>query len=145
MDDINVRFSGQLFRQMVGIPMGTNCAPLLANLFLYSYENELIDKGKSLLESSISHNDNNKRCEEFHIYTKEPTISGLTTESISVASYLYLLFTRDENNNITTTVYDKCDTFDFHTVNFSHTSSNILSAPAYGVHVSQLICHAHCC
>ena len=27
---------------MVGIPMGTNCAPLLADLFLY--ENEFLDK-----------------------------------------------------------------------------------------------------
>ena len=44
MDNIYVRFGGQLFRQMVGIPMGTNCAPLLADLFLYSYENEFLDK-----------------------------------------------------------------------------------------------------
>ena len=29
---------------MVGILMGTNCAPLLADLFLYSYENEFLDK-----------------------------------------------------------------------------------------------------
>ena len=60
VDNIYVRFGGQLFRQMVGIPMGTNCAPLLADLFLYSYENEFLDKlikeGKrSLLESSIYH------------------------------------------------------------------------------------------
>ena len=34
------RFGGQLFRQMVGILMGKNCAPLLADLFLYSYEKE---------------------------------------------------------------------------------------------------------
>ena len=32
-----------LFRQVIGIPMGTNCAPLLADLFLYSYENEFLD------------------------------------------------------------------------------------------------------
>ena len=44
VDNINVRFDGQLFRQMVGIPVETNCAPLLADLFLYSYENELLDK-----------------------------------------------------------------------------------------------------
>ena len=31
-------------RQMVGIPMRTNCALLLADLFLYSYENEFSDK-----------------------------------------------------------------------------------------------------
>ena len=29
---------------MVGIPMGTSCAPLVADLFLYSYENEYLDK-----------------------------------------------------------------------------------------------------
>ena len=44
VDNIYVRFGGQLFRQMVGIPMGTNCASLSADLFLYSYENEFLDK-----------------------------------------------------------------------------------------------------
>ena len=44
VDNIYVRFGGQLFRQMVGIPMGTNCTPLLADLFLYSYENKVLDK-----------------------------------------------------------------------------------------------------
>ena len=28
---------------LIGIPMRTNCAPLLADLFLYSYENEFLD------------------------------------------------------------------------------------------------------
>ena len=59
VDNIYIRFGGQLFRQMVGIPMGTNCAPLLADLFLYSYENEFLDKlikaKESLLEGSIYH------------------------------------------------------------------------------------------
>ena len=32
------------FQQAVGIPMGTNCAPLLADLFLYSYESEFLQK-----------------------------------------------------------------------------------------------------
>jgi hypothetical protein len=31
-----------VFQQSVGIPMGTNCAPLLADLFFYSYEAESI-------------------------------------------------------------------------------------------------------
>ena len=60
VDNIYVRFGGQLFRQMVSLHMGTNCAPLLADLFLYSYENEFLDKlikeaKESLLESSIYH------------------------------------------------------------------------------------------
>ena len=43
IDSIFVQFGGCLFRQVIGIPMGTNCAPLLADLFLYSYENEFLD------------------------------------------------------------------------------------------------------
>jgi hypothetical protein len=33
IDNIFVSFGGILFQQVVGIPMGTNCAPLLADLF----------------------------------------------------------------------------------------------------------------
>ena len=159
VDNIYVRFGGQLFQQMVGIPMGTNCAPLLADLFLYSYENEFLDKlikeGKRKLARrfSLSYryiddliSFNNKRFKEFisDIYPKELTISE-TTESTSVASYLDLLFTRDRSNNITTKLYDKRDAFGFHIVNFPFMSSNIPSAPAYGVYASQLIRYAHSC
>ena len=42
VDNIFVVFAEKVFQQIVGIPMGTNCAPLLANIFLYSYEAELI-------------------------------------------------------------------------------------------------------
>ena len=44
IDNIFVSFGGILFQQVVGIPMGTNCAPLLADLFLYSYESEFPQK-----------------------------------------------------------------------------------------------------
>ena len=40
IDNIFVQFGGRLFRQAIGIPMGTNCAPLLADLFFYAYEKE---------------------------------------------------------------------------------------------------------
>ena len=42
VDNIFVVFGGKFFQQIVGIPMGTNCAPLLADIFLYSYEAEFI-------------------------------------------------------------------------------------------------------
>ena len=38
LDNIYIRFGSKLFRQIVGIPMGTNCAPLVADLFLFCYE-----------------------------------------------------------------------------------------------------------
>ena len=34
IDNIYFRFGSKLYRQIVGIPMGTNCAPLVADLFL---------------------------------------------------------------------------------------------------------------
>ena len=43
IDNIFVSYGGTLFQQVVGIPMGTNCAPL-ADLFLYSYESEFLQK-----------------------------------------------------------------------------------------------------
>jgi hypothetical protein len=42
IDNIFVIFGGRVFQQTVGIPMGTICAHLLADLFLYSYEADFI-------------------------------------------------------------------------------------------------------
>ena len=32
----------KLYRQVVGIPMGTNCAPMVADLFLFCYERDFM-------------------------------------------------------------------------------------------------------
>ena len=42
IDKIFVFFGGSVFQQIVGIPMGTNCAPLLTGLFIVSYEADFI-------------------------------------------------------------------------------------------------------
>ena len=52
IDNIFVEFGGRIFRQTIGIPMGTNCAPLPADLFLYSYEAEFV---QSLLKAGKKH------------------------------------------------------------------------------------------
>ena len=44
VDNIYVVSGDQVFQQTVGIPVGTNCAALLADLFLYSYETEFVRK-----------------------------------------------------------------------------------------------------
>ena len=112
--------------------MGTNCAPLLADLFLHSLFYVFLDKlakeGKRKLARkfnlSYRYIDdlislNNQRFNEFisDIYPKELNISE-TTEFTSVASYLDLLFTTDENNSIVTKLYVKRDAFGFHIANF---------------------------
>ena len=40
--NICIRFGTKLYRQVVGIPMGTNCAPLFADLFLFYYERDFM-------------------------------------------------------------------------------------------------------
>lgn len=44
---ISVRFVNNVFRRIVGIPMETNCAPLIVALFLYCYESHSIVKLKN--------------------------------------------------------------------------------------------------
>ena len=40
LDNIYIRFGSKLYRQNVRIPMGTNCAPFVADLFLFCYERD---------------------------------------------------------------------------------------------------------
>ena len=38
IDNIFIDISSVVFQQVIGIPMGTVCAPLVADLFLFSFE-----------------------------------------------------------------------------------------------------------
>ena len=42
LDNIFIRLGNELYTQVVGIPMGTNCAPLVADLFLFNYERDFM-------------------------------------------------------------------------------------------------------
>ena len=42
LDNIYIRFGSKLYRQIVGIPRGTNCALLVADLFLVWYERDFM-------------------------------------------------------------------------------------------------------
>ena len=42
LDNIFIRFGSKLYRQIVGIPTGTNCAPHVADLFLFCYERDFM-------------------------------------------------------------------------------------------------------
>ena len=42
LDNIFIRFGSKFYRQIVGIPMGTNCAPLVADFFLFCYERDFM-------------------------------------------------------------------------------------------------------
>ena len=56
LDNINIRFGSKLYRRIVGITMGTNCAPLVADLFLFCYERDFMlflldDKQSEVIEA----------------------------------------------------------------------------------------------
>ena len=57
-----IRFCTRLYRQVVGIPMGTNCAPLAADLFLFCYERDYMmsisdDKQADVIDALTLHPD----------------------------------------------------------------------------------------
>ena len=159
VDNIFVVFAGKVFQQTVGIPMGTNCAPLLADIFLYSYEADfiqsLLSTGKKHLASRFNLtyryiddvlSINNPEFENYlgQMYPAELEIKD-TTESITSASYLDLLLSIGRDGQLHTSIYDKRDDFNFHITNFPFLSSNIPSSPAYGVFISQLIRYSRAC
>ena len=159
IDNIFVKFGGCLFRRVIGIPMGTNCAPLLADLFHYSYESEFLDNmirgGHRKLARSFNlcyrYIDdlivfNNKKFGDYvkEIYPSQLTVEKANTSDDDLANYLDLTFVIESNNRLYTKLYDKPDDFDFHIVNFPFLLSNIPSSPSYGVYISQLIRYARC-
>ena len=53
LDNIYIRFGTKLYRQIVGIPMGTNCAPLVADLFLFCYERDFMTSLSDVKQAEI--------------------------------------------------------------------------------------------
>ena len=47
LDNIYIRFGSKLYRQIVGIPMGTNCASLVTDLFLFCYKRNFSEDNQS--------------------------------------------------------------------------------------------------
>ena len=133
--------------------MGTNCAPLLADIFLYSYEVEyiqsLLSTGRKQLASRFNFtyryidyvlSINNPEFENYlgQMYPVELVIKD-TTESNTSASYLNLLLSIWKDCQLHTSIYGKRDDFNFHITNFSFLNSNIPTSPAYGVFFSQRV------
>jgi hypothetical protein len=159
IDNIFVLFGGRVCQRTVGIPMGTNCDPLLSDLFLYSYEADFIQglfkKNEKKLARSFNFTFryiddvlslNNTRYGDFvdRIYPIELEIKN-TTYTDRSASYLDLHLEIDSDGRFRTKLYDKRDDFNFPIVNFPFICSNILAAPAYGVYISHMIRYSRAC
>ena len=131
LDNIYIRFGSKLYRQIVGIPMGTNCAPLVADLFLFCYERDFMlslskENQSGIIEAfnstsrylddllNIDNNffDSMVNC----IYPSELQLNKANV-SDAEASFLDLHLSISDGF-VKTKIYDKRDDFDFDTVNF---------------------------
>ena len=140
------------FQQIVGIPMDTNCVPLLADLFPYLYEADFI-QGKLARSCNFTFRYiddvlllNNSRFGDFvdRMYLIELEIKD-TTDTDWSASYIDLHLEFDSEGRLRTNLYVKRDDFNFPIVNFPFICSNILAASAYGIYISQLIRYSRAC
>ena len=152
LDNIFIRFGSKLYRQIVGIAMGTYCAPLVVDLFLFCYERDFI--------LSLSDNNQTAIIEAFNstsrylddllnfdnpyfkqmigkIYPTELQLNKANSSDTEAPfSDLNLPIT---NGIVSSKIYDKRDDFNFEIVNFPFLDGDVPRSPSYGVYISQLI------
>ena len=158
LDNIFIRFGSKLYRQIVGIPMGTNCAPLVADLFLFCYERDfmlsLSDNNQTdIIEAFNSTfrylddllNIDNPYFEQMvgQIYPTELQLNKANS-SDTEAPFLDLNLSIT-NGNVSFKIYDKRDDFTFEIVNFLCFDGDVPRSPSYGVYICQLIRFARVC
>ena len=152
LDNIYIRFGSKLYRQNVGIPMGTNCAPLVADLFLFCYERDFMksltkEKRYDLIDAFNSTsrylddllNIDNIQFEHMvhRIYPAELQLNKANA-SDTEAAFLDLNLSI-HNDIVSTKIYDKRVDFNFDIVNFPFLGCDVPQPPSYGVYISQLI------
>ena len=152
LDNIYIRFSSKLYRQNVGIPLGTNFAPLFADLFLFCYERDFMksltkEKRYDLIDAFNSTfryldyllNINNIYFEHM-VYRISPAELQLNKANASDTESAILELNLSIHNDIVSTkIYDKRDDFNFEIVNFPFLGGDVPQRPSYGVYISQLI------
>ena len=159
LDNIFVRFGDSVYRQIIGIPMGTNCAPLIADLFLYCYELQFMTKiSKDPSKQHLINKFNNTfrylddilalNNDDFSMYIKEIYPVELTLNKANTNNDhcpfldldIYII-----NGKLNTKIYDKRDDFSFPIVNYPFLDGDVPLSPSYGVYISQLVRFARVC
>ena len=153
LDNNYIRFGTKLYRQIVGIPMGTYCAPLVADLFLFRYERDFMTSLSDLKQAEI--------IEEFKststylddlLNIDNPYFEGMVNRIYPPELQLNKAYTSDtearfldlhlsiSNGFVSSKIYDKRDDFDFDIVNnFPFLDGDVPHFTPSGVYISQLI------
>ena len=138
------RLGDKLFRQDIGIPMGSDPAPAFANLFLFHYESSWLDSVKKsnnilarkfgqvfrYIDDLLALNDGHSFERHYHeIYPSELT---LNRENIDYNSTNFLdLCIEIKDGAFTTRLFDKRDQFGFNITRLPYKDSNIPSKMFY--------------
>ena len=148
LDNVFIRFGSKLYRLIVGIPMGSNCAPLVADLFLLCYERDFM--------LSLSDNNQTDIIEAFNstsrylddlfnidnpyfeqkvgqIYPTELKLDKANS-SDTKAPFSDLNFSIT-NGLVSSKIYDRRDDFNFEIVNFPFLDEDVPRSPSYGVYI----------
>ena len=133
--------------------MGTNCGPVVAYLFLFGYERDLMlsltdDNQSELIEALNSTsrylNDLFKTDNNFfdsminHIYPSELQLNQANV-SDTEASFFLDLHSSIPDGFVKTKIFDKRDDFDFDVVIFPFLDGDVPRSTSYDVYISQLI------
>ena len=152
--NIYIRFGYKLYKKNVGIPMGTNCAPLLLICFCSAMRGTIKsltkEKRYDLIDafnSTFRYLDDLLNIDNIHfeymvhrIYPAELQ-QNKANASDTAAAFLDLNLSI-HNDIVSTKIYDKQDNFNFDIVNFPFLDGDVPQRPSYGVYISQLICFA---
>ena len=132
--------------------MGTNCAPFVADLFLFCYERysmkSLSPENQADIIAAFNStsrylddllNINNIYFEQMvnRIYPAELQLNKVNS-SDTEAPFLDLNLSIS-NGTVSTKIYDKRDNFDFDIFNFAFLDGDVPRRTSYGVYISQLI------
>ena len=152
LDNIYIRFGTKLYRQIVGIPMGINCAPLVADLLLFCYERDFMTSLSDVKQDEIieTFKSTSRYLEDLlnidslyfegmvnRIYPPELQLNKANT-SDTEAPFLNLHLSIS-NRFISSKSYGKRNDFDFKIVNFPFLDGDVPHSTSYGVYISQCI------
>ena len=140
MDNTYIRFGTKLYRQIVGIPMGINCAPIVAELFLFCYERDFMKNLSSDNQADVIQAFNlTSRYLDDLLNIDNPYFEGMVNQIYPPELQLNKANTSDteapfldlhlsiSNGFVSSKIYDKLDDFDFDIVNFPFLDDDLRS------------------
>ena len=138
--------------------MGTNYAPLVADLFLFCYERDFMKNLSSDNQADVIKAFNlTSRYLDDLLNIDNPYFEGMVNQIYPPELQLNKATTSDteapildlhisiSNGFLSSKIYDKRDDFDFDIVNFPFLDGDVPRRPSYGIYISQLIRFARVC